>query len=51
MDLRPFSDINPCGYAGLQTVDMASLGVTAHWNEVAQTLAAHLVETISGARA
>ena len=29
MDLRPFGQINPCGYAGLQTVDFASLGVSA----------------------
>ncbi|MGI4982852.1 MAG: lipoyl(octanoyl) transferase LipB [Janthinobacterium lividum] len=42
MDLRPFDDINPCGYAGLQTVDMALSGVNAGWQEVAQTLAARL---------
>jgi lipoyl(octanoyl) transferase len=38
MDLIPFNGINPCGYAGLQTVCMAQLGVTAGWDEVAQTL-------------
>jgi lipoyl(octanoyl) transferase len=38
MDLEPFSRINPCGYAGLRTVDMASLGVQASWDEVAQVL-------------
>lgn len=38
MDLTPFNGINPCGYAGLQTVCMAQLGVTAGWDEVAQTL-------------
>ena len=27
MDLEPFGRINPCGYAGLATVDLASLGV------------------------
>ena len=27
MDLSPFSGINPCGYAGLQTIDLATLGV------------------------
>lgn len=27
MDLAPFSWINPCGYAGMQTVDMATMGV------------------------
>ncbi len=29
MDLRPFERINPCGYAGLKTVDLATLGVVA----------------------
>ena len=38
MDLSPFNGINPGGYAGLQTVCMAQLGVTAGWDEVAQTL-------------
>lgn len=42
MDLAPFSWINPCGYAGLRTVDMATLGVSAGWDDVARTLAAHL---------
>src|ERR1700692_1069921 len=42
MDLRPFLQINPCGYAGLQTVDMASLGIEADWNGVALTLAEQL---------
>lgn len=46
MDLSPFSRINPCGYAGLATVDLATLGVHTDWNNVAQRLgdklAAHL---------
>ncbi|MBN3811110.1 lipoyl(octanoyl) transferase LipB [Paraburkholderia sp. Ac-20347] len=42
MDLSPFLAINPCGYAGLETVDMASLGVAADWRDVAATLAAQL---------
>jgi lipoyl(octanoyl) transferase len=42
MDLEPFTRINPCGYAGLRTVDMASLGVVATWDEVAQVLAQKL---------
>jgi lipoyl(octanoyl) transferase len=42
MDLEPFTRINPCGYAGLRTVDMASLGVAASWDEVAQVLAKKL---------
>ncbi|KNZ31416.1 MAG: lipoate--protein ligase [Methylibium sp. NZG] len=46
MDLAPFGRINPCGYAGLQTVDLATLGIGAEWPDVAgrlgQKLAAHL---------
>jgi len=42
MDLEPFSRINPCGYAGLQTVDLARLGVFTSWEEAAERLAARL---------
>jgi lipoyl(octanoyl) transferase len=42
MDLSPFSRIDPCGYPGLQTVDLHSLGVHAGWAEAAQVLAAQL---------
>jgi lipoyl(octanoyl) transferase len=49
MDLRPFLAINPCGYAGLETVDMATLGVAAGWNEVAETLAARLAANLGDA--
>ena len=42
MDLEPFARINPCGYAGLPTVDLASLGVTLAWDEAAARLAAEL---------
>src|SRR6202034_2920375 len=42
MDLRPFLAINPCGYAGLETVDMATLGVAADWNDRAYKLASRL---------
>jgi lipoyl(octanoyl) transferase len=38
MDLDPFSWINPCGYAGLQTVDLATLRVYTDWAAVAQRL-------------
>jgi lipoyl(octanoyl) transferase len=47
MDLTPFGQINPCGYPGLRTVDLATLGVDTDWNTVAMRLgdrlAAHLV--------
>jgi lipoyl(octanoyl) transferase len=47
MDLAPFSRINPCGYAGLQTVDLRSLGLEVPWDEAAQTLAQHLQRKLS----
>lgn len=43
MDLKPFAGINPCGYAGLRTVDMASRGVAADLVEVGEALARNLV--------
>jgi lipoyl(octanoyl) transferase len=42
MDLAPFSGINPCGYAGLQTVDLAKLGVSTDWSTVARQLGERL---------
>ena len=42
MDLEPFSRINPCGYAGLETVDLSTIGVRTTWDEVAEVLAAKL---------
>ncbi len=38
MDLEPFGRINPCGYAGLQTVDLSTIGVPITWNEAASVL-------------
>lgn len=49
MDLAPFTWINPCGYAGLETIDMKTMGVTAALADVqtllAQTLIAHFAIT------
>jgi lipoyl(octanoyl) transferase len=42
MDLEPFNRINPCGYAGLKTVDLSTIGVDASWHEAAQVLAGQL---------
>jgi lipoyl(octanoyl) transferase len=42
MDLEPYRRINPCGYEGLQTVDLRSVGVAATWGDAATRLAAHL---------
>lgn len=38
MDLGPFSRINPCGYAGLKTVDLSTIGVQTTWDEAAAVL-------------
>ncbi len=42
MDLEPFSRINPCGYAGLQTVDLSTIGVHTTWDEAASVLGTKL---------
>jgi lipoyl(octanoyl) transferase len=39
MDLSPFSRIDPCGYAGLKTVDLHSLGVAVPMADAAARLA------------
>jgi lipoyl(octanoyl) transferase len=47
MDLRPFERINPCGHAGLKTVDLSTIGVLAPWDDVAMTLGAKLAAYLS----
>jgi lipoyl(octanoyl) transferase len=47
MDLAPFSWINPCGYTGLATVDMRSMGAQASLGEVQQALASALVQQLA----
>ncbi|MDP1532006.1 MAG: lipoyl(octanoyl) transferase LipB [Rubrivivax sp.] len=42
MDLEPFQRIDPCGYAGLKTVDLRALGVAVDWDDAARRLAAQL---------
>ncbi|MCW8205885.1 lipoyl(octanoyl) transferase LipB [Verminephrobacter aporrectodeae subsp. tuberculatae] len=42
MDLEPYARINPCGYAGLQTVDLSTIGVRTTWTEAAQLLGRQL---------
>ncbi|HIM39369.1 MAG TPA: lipoyl(octanoyl) transferase LipB [Methylophaga aminisulfidivorans] len=36
MDLTPFSYINPCGYAGMEVIDMRSLGIDITMTEAKQ---------------
>jgi lipoyl(octanoyl) transferase len=47
MDLEPYRRINPCGYAGLQTVDLRSIGVDASWEAVAGQLAERLCRRLA----
>ena len=47
MDLSPFERIDPCGYAGLRTVDLATLGVQADWQTVAGQLGQRLQSQLS----
>ena len=47
MDLEPFSRINPCGYAGLPTVDLSTMGVSVTWDDAARQLATHLTHLLA----
>ena len=47
MDLGPFSWINPCGYAGLATVDMKTMGVQAPLAAVQSALAQQLQDLLT----
>jgi lipoyl(octanoyl) transferase len=38
MDLEPYQRINPCGHAGLQSIDLSTIGVHIPWDEAAQVL-------------
>ncbi len=47
MDLSPFSRINPCGYAGLRTMDLATIGVNVPLSDVRAELAQQLLRLLS----
>lgn len=47
MDLQPFQRINPCGYAGLKTVDLSTMGVSVPWDDAARQLATHLTRLLA----
>ena len=47
MDLSPFSLINPCGYANLPAVDLATLDIRVEWNDAAIGLAERLQTHLS----
>ncbi|WP_338768646.1 lipoyl(octanoyl) transferase LipB [Massilia sp. METH4] len=50
MDLAPFTWINPCGYAGLETIDMRSMGVDAALADVQLALANELVRQLEASQ-
>lgn len=47
MDLTPYGAINPCGYAGMEVTDLATLGVRVSINDVMTPLSQHLVTQLS----
>ena len=46
MDLSPFSLINPCGYAGLATTDLFTIGVDVSWQQAADVLGSKLATSL-----
>src|SRR5690606_3729437 len=46
LDLEPFSRINPCGYQGLGSSDLASLGVTENMEAITGRLEVHLLRNL-----
>jgi lipoyl(octanoyl) transferase len=47
MDLEPFQRINPCGYAGLEVVQLSQFNSTVDFDEVQEQLIKHLCETLN----
>ena len=47
MDLQPYQRINPCGYAGMATVDLSTIGVQTTWSEVASVFSQQLVTRLA----
>jgi len=46
MDLSPFTQINPCGFEGLKTVDMQTLGIEDNIDIVGQQVVTHLLQLL-----
>ena len=47
MDLEPYLRINPCGYAGMATVDLSTIGVQTTWSEVAHVFGNQLITRLA----
>jgi lipoyl(octanoyl) transferase len=50
MDLTPFLGIDPCGYAGLRTVDLETLGIHADVHQVGDLVSGHIARLLSEPR-
>lgn len=50
MDLTPFSVINPCGYEGLEVVQLADLGIADNVEQVGENLLRELVRLLPPAQ-
>ncbi|WP_114654085.1 lipoyl(octanoyl) transferase LipB [Polynucleobacter necessarius] len=46
-DLEAFARIHPCGYEGLRTVDMQTLGIKDNIDTISQTLLGHLQKQLT----
>jgi lipoyl(octanoyl) transferase len=46
MDLSPFNRINPCGYQGLQVIDLASLSIQSTPQQLSSQVATNLLQAI-----
>ncbi len=46
MDLKPFGDINPCGYAGMQMTQLSELGSATALAPLGEKLARHLAHNL-----
>ena len=46
MDLTPFSDINPCGYQGLQVTQLADFGVNIKTHELAIPVVNYIINAL-----
>lgn len=47
MDLQPFRHINPCGYSGLETVDMAGAGAIISLDEMSSRIVKNLIRQLN----
>ena len=47
MDLTPFSHINPCGYAGMEMTQLASLGVTEQLKSVENKITENITSLLN----